>query len=131
MKPQRQLQGTPRKITSFHSDERLDWVADLACGHQQYVRHEPPWTDRHWVTTFEGRVAHIGLELNCLTCPPTEAVRRARVCQLFEARHPERRTETEVFLFFSWLQRSHSELLPTDRGDPYQHLRVDLKGLFS
>jgi len=68
MKPQRQLQGQPRKIVGFHLDENLDWVAVLECGHQQLVRHNPPWTERHWVTTAEGREAHIGQELQCLAC---------------------------------------------------------------
>jgi hypothetical protein len=72
MKAQRQLQGSPRKIVGFHLDEKLDWVAELECGHRQYVRRDPPWTDRHWTTTSEGRMAHIGLELNCLACPPTD-----------------------------------------------------------
>jgi hypothetical protein len=49
-------------------DENLDWVAELECGHQQRVRHNPPWTHRHWVTTAEGRRAHIGHELRCLAC---------------------------------------------------------------
>ena len=30
-------------IGSYHQDERLDWVADLECGHGQHVRHNPPW----------------------------------------------------------------------------------------
>src|SRR5215469_4435686 len=49
-------------------DEDLDWAAELECGHQQYVGHNPPWTERHWVTTAEGRQAHIGHELRCLAC---------------------------------------------------------------
>jgi hypothetical protein len=60
--------GQPRKIIGFHQDELSDWIADLACGHQQHVRHNPPWTERHWVTTAEGRKAHIGQELLCLAC---------------------------------------------------------------
>ena len=68
MQRQRQLEGQPRKIVGFHLDEKLDWVADLECGHQQHVRHNPPWTDRHWVTTVEGRQAHIGHALPCLAC---------------------------------------------------------------
>jgi hypothetical protein len=47
MEPQRQPQGQPRKIVAFHLDENLDWVAELECGHQQHVRHNPPWTHRH------------------------------------------------------------------------------------
>jgi hypothetical protein len=130
MKPQRQLQGKPRKIVGFHVDEKLDWVAELECGHQQHVRHDPPWTDRHWVTTFEGRKGHIGHELNCLACPPIEAVRQARVRQLFEARPASERTETGVLLFYGWLQQHHPKLVPTEHGDPYQNLKADLNGLY-
>jgi hypothetical protein len=68
MKPQAQLEGPRRKIVGFHLDEKLDWVAELECGHRQYVRHEPPWTDEHWAETIEGRTAHMGLELHCLAC---------------------------------------------------------------
>jgi hypothetical protein len=65
---QAQAVGVPRKIVDFHLDECLDWVADLECGHQQHVRHNPPWTHRHWVTTPQGRYAHLGYELHCLVC---------------------------------------------------------------
>ena len=44
-----------RKITGYHRDEEGDWVAHLACGHQRHVRHDPPWMNRSWVTTPEGR----------------------------------------------------------------------------
>ena len=33
-------------IIGFHLDEENDWVADLACGHGQHVRHNPPWQKR-------------------------------------------------------------------------------------
>jgi hypothetical protein len=36
------IAGIPRKIVGFHLDERKDWVAELECGHQQHVRHNPP-----------------------------------------------------------------------------------------
>lgn len=68
MKPKPQLEGLLQKIVAFHLDERLDWVADLECGHQQQVRHNPPWRGHHWVTTTEGRKAHIGHELPCVAC---------------------------------------------------------------
>jgi hypothetical protein len=58
-----------RKIIGFHQDERLDWVADLECGHGQHVRHNPPWTVRPWVVTpDEGRERFLGVELNCKRC---------------------------------------------------------------
>lgn len=68
MKPSSQAAGIPRKIVDYHLDERLDWVADLDCGHQQHIRHNPPWTNRHWVTTPQGRYEHLGHELPCLVC---------------------------------------------------------------
>jgi Protein of unknown function (DUF3565) len=69
MKPMRaNVPGIPRKIVGFHQDEFFDWIADLECGHQQHVRHNPPWTSRHWVTTPEGRMEHVGQELPCSVC---------------------------------------------------------------
>ena len=44
-----------QKITGYHLDEEQHWVAELACGHNQHVRHNPPWVSRPWVTTPEGR----------------------------------------------------------------------------
>jgi hypothetical protein len=70
------LAGTPRKIIDYHLDECFDWVADLECGHQQHVRHNPPWTHRHWVTTPQGRLEHIGQELLCALCPCVVSNRR-------------------------------------------------------
>ena len=59
-----------------------------------------------------------------------EAVRAARVRQLFEARYAEERTETGVLLFYTWLKKYYPELLAKkEQGDPYQHLKVDLTGL--
>ena len=55
-------------IVGFHRDEQGDWVADLACGHGQHVRHRPPWELRLWVTTDAGRRAHLGKLLHCLRC---------------------------------------------------------------
>lgn len=57
-----------RKIVGFHQDERLDWVADLECGHGQHVRHNPPWMNRPWVVTPEGRERFLGFELDCKRC---------------------------------------------------------------
>lgn len=42
-------------IIGFHLDEENHWVAELACGHHQHVRHTPPWQNRPWVITEQGR----------------------------------------------------------------------------
>jgi hypothetical protein len=55
-------------ITGFHQDDRGDWVAELACGHNQHVRHTPPWQVRPWVLTEEGRLTRLGEMLNCVLC---------------------------------------------------------------
>lgn len=61
-----------RAISGFHRDEAGDWVAELACGHQQHVRHRPPWINRSWVISAAGRRRMLGQELNCKHCD-TEA----------------------------------------------------------
>ena len=48
-------------IIGFHLDEENDWVADLACGHAQHVRHNPPWQNRPWVMTEQGRKEKLGV----------------------------------------------------------------------
>ncbi|HEX5645391.1 MAG TPA: DUF3565 domain-containing protein [Nitrospira sp.] len=60
-------------IVGYHQDEEGHWVADLACGHGQHVRHQPPFMNRPWVITSEGRSQHVGTLLNCKKCevPPT------------------------------------------------------------
>lgn len=55
-------------IIGYHQDECGDWVADLACGHGQHVRHQPPFTNRPWVLTVAGREQRLGTPLNCKKC---------------------------------------------------------------
>jgi hypothetical protein len=55
-------------IVGFHLDDANDWVAELACGHYQHVRHNPPWTNRPWVVTEEGRRSKLGEVLACRKC---------------------------------------------------------------
>lgn len=57
-----------QKIIGFHKDELDDWVADLACGHTQHVRHDPPWQNREWVISEQGRKEKLGFELDCVVC---------------------------------------------------------------
>jgi len=60
-----------------------------------------------------------------------EALRRAVVRQLFEARPSREHTEAGIFLFHRWLADRYPELLPRGKDDPYEHLKVDLKGLYT
>lgn len=57
-----------RAIVGFHKDEKQDWVAELECGHQQHVRHNPPWQIREWVISETGRKSRLGSVLNCRIC---------------------------------------------------------------
>lgn len=64
-------------IVGFHLDDENHWVAELACGHNQHVRHDPPWTNRPWTQTAEGRAGVLGQELDCRRCD-TEAAEKNR-----------------------------------------------------
>ena len=55
-------------IVGFQLDENSDWVAELACGHFQHVRHDPPWIERPWVVSEAGRASVLGQALNCKKC---------------------------------------------------------------
>lgn len=57
-----------QKIVGYHRDEERHWVAQLACGHNQHVRHNPPWSNRPWVVTPAGRAEKLGAQLNCVKC---------------------------------------------------------------
>lgn len=55
-------------IVGFHVDEENDWVAELACGHNQHTRHNPPWINRPWVMSETGRQSMLGFLLECKKC---------------------------------------------------------------
>ena len=55
-------------IVGFHLDEENHWVAELACGHGQHVRHDPAWENRAWVLTEQGRKEKLGVSLECKKC---------------------------------------------------------------
>jgi tellurite methyltransferase len=57
-----------RTIIGFRLDHEGDWVAILNCGHPQHVRHNPPFVNRPWTTTEEGRNSKLGRTLNCVRC---------------------------------------------------------------
>jgi hypothetical protein len=62
-----------QEIKGFHQDEFQHWVADLACGHAQHVRHDPPWQSRPWVVSVQGRQEKIGFKLDCIDCDKEKA----------------------------------------------------------
>jgi len=57
-----------RAIVGYHQDQASAWIAELSCGHGQHVRHDPPWQNRPWVTTEQGRAEHLSSELDCPHC---------------------------------------------------------------
>lgn len=58
------------QIIRFRPDpeESGAWIADLSCGHTQHVRHQPPFQQRPWVLTPEGRARFVGAEVECRRC---------------------------------------------------------------
>lgn len=61
-------------IVGYHRDEEDHWVAELACGHNQHVRHNPPLVSRPWVESEAGRASMLGYELDCKKCDRDEPV---------------------------------------------------------
>ncbi|MGH9099618.1 MAG: DUF3565 domain-containing protein, partial [Acidimicrobiales bacterium] len=57
-----------RSIAGFHLDPEGDWVAELDCGHNQHVRHRPPFQMRPWVLDEAERAAHLDTPLDCPLC---------------------------------------------------------------
>ncbi|MDG2223630.1 MAG: DUF3565 domain-containing protein [Rubripirellula sp.] len=55
-------------ITGFHRDTEDHWVAQLACGHNQHVRHDPPLVRRFWTQSKNGRTSMLGYDLPCKKC---------------------------------------------------------------
>jgi hypothetical protein len=56
----------------------------------------------------------------------SEAVRKARVRQLWEASSERKNAETGPLNFYQWLTEHNPDLLPPGQGDPYQRLRAEL-----
>ncbi|MEO7560829.1 MAG: DUF3565 domain-containing protein [Nitrosospira sp.] len=61
-----------RPITRFEFDSEGVPMAFLTCGHPQHVRHNPPFINRPWITTDEGRNSMLGKTLNCVRCDKFE-----------------------------------------------------------
>lgn len=62
------VQAIPQPITGYRQDDEGHWVAQLSCGHNQHVRHDPPLVRRDWVRSEEGRRSMISFELACKKC---------------------------------------------------------------
>jgi len=62
------MREVKRRIVGFYQDAENHWVAELECGHNQHVRHRPPWQSRPWVTTDKGRSEALGRDLECPKC---------------------------------------------------------------
>lgn len=93
-------------IAGFHQDHDGDWVADLACGHSQHVRHRPPWQNRPWVDSEAGRAGKLGAAIDCPACEmprlPLDARERRRTAAFTEVTIPPgllqaHRTKTGVW----------------------------------
>ena len=67
-----------RRIVGYDRDDEGHWRAELACGHFQHVRHNPPLNVRTWVLTEAGRALHLGLELDCKRCDEEQAAEADR-----------------------------------------------------
>ena len=75
-------------MTGFHQDDAGDWVAELECGHNQHVRHTPPFQVREWVVDDAARRARIGAPLDCPLCDRAELpafVRHVRDSAVWDA----------------------------------------------
>jgi len=57
-----------RAIVAFRLDAEGEWVAELACGHRQHVRHRPPFFPRPWVLEPDTRRQRLGTLLECRLC---------------------------------------------------------------
>jgi len=79
-------------ITGFRQDPDADWIAELACGHTQHVRHRPPWQNRPWVSSEAGRAAKVGTPIECPSCrmpePPDGVAEYRRTASFTEATIP-------------------------------------------
>jgi hypothetical protein len=67
-----------RAMVAFYLDAQSEWVAELACGHHQHVRHQPPFHLRPWVLGAEGRQQRLGTPLRPERAGARAIARRGR-----------------------------------------------------
>jgi hypothetical protein len=63
-----------RRIVGYGQDEQGEPIAWLECGHPQHIRHQPPFINRPWTVTPEGREQMLGQTLECVRCGMPPAV---------------------------------------------------------
>jgi tellurite resistance-related uncharacterized protein len=68
-----------RTIVGYHQDDVNEWVAELSCGHNQHVRHDPPFRERPWVLDSSGRDSRLGQSLECPLCDRFEIPEAYRI----------------------------------------------------
>jgi tellurite resistance-related uncharacterized protein len=68
-----------RAISGYHQDDEGEWVAELVCGHDQHVRHRPPFQNRPWVLSDAGRDERMRTPLACPLCDRGELPARVRL----------------------------------------------------
>lgn len=82
-----------RPIVDFKLDAAGEWTAILSCGHPQHTRHRPPFENRSWVLSQEGRDSMRGQMLNCVRCDdfefPADVVRFKTTPEFTEETLPE------------------------------------------
>ena len=61
-----------RDAVDFKMDDEGHWMAVLACGHTQHVRHQPPFFERPWTQTQAGRQEMLGTLFGCVKCARLE-----------------------------------------------------------
>ena len=54
--------------------------------------------------------------------------RKALVLALWLQRQADKRTSHDLLVFYGEIERTRPELLKRGHGDPYQQLKVDLRG---
>ncbi len=59
------LKAVHRAITGYYQDDEGDWVAELLCGHDQHVRHRPPFGEQSWVQSAVGRCERLRSPFEC------------------------------------------------------------------
>lgn len=129
----------PSAIRSFFEDSEGHWVATLACGHTQHVRHAPPREVRPWVTTEEGRAAKIGAELPCPFCLmpklPEDVVEYKRTSAFDPSTVPAGLLKSHTTKGGTWgeivVEAGHVVYVLEDRGGASVVLREGVNGIIA